>query len=115
SGLGHLRRVLDLEDLAVLHDDLVDDGGRRGDEVHVELTLEALLDDVHVKHPEEAAAETETERLRYFGLVAQRGIVELQLLERIAHRVELAGFDRIEPGEDRGLDLAEAGHRLPRL
>ena len=35
------------------------DGRRRGDEVQVELALQALLDDLHVEEAQEAAAEAE--------------------------------------------------------
>ena len=48
--------------------DLVLDRRRGGDEVEVELALEALLDDLHVEEAEEPAAEPETERDRALGL-----------------------------------------------
>ncbi len=38
------------------------DAGRGGDEVEVELALQALLDDLHVQQAEEAAAEAEAQR-----------------------------------------------------
>ena len=60
------------------------DRRRRGDEVEVELALEPLLDDLHVQQAQEAAAEAEAERDRRFRLEADRGVVEVQLLERVA-------------------------------
>jgi hypothetical protein len=55
---------------AVAHQHLVDDGGRRRDQVHVVLALEPLLHDVHVQQAQEAAAEAEAQRLRHLGLVS---------------------------------------------
>ena len=110
-GIGHLRRVLDHDRRAVALHDLIDHGRRRGDEVHVELALEALLHDLHVQETEKTAAEAETERLRHFGLVLQRRIVELELLERFAQRVVLIGFDGIQAREHLRLHLFEARKR----
>ncbi len=64
-----------------------------------------------MQQAEEAAAETEAERLRHLRLVAQRGVIELQLLQRLAQRVVLVRLDRIEPREDLRLDLLEARQR----
>ena len=64
---------------AVAHQDLVDDGRRRRDQVHVVLALEPLLHDVHVQQAEEAAAEAEAQRLRDFGLVVQRASLSFSL------------------------------------
>ena len=103
-----LGRIFHLQHGAVAQDDFVDDGRRRGDQVLVELALQTLLDDLHVQQAEKAAAEAEAERLRDFRLVMQRGVVELELLQRLAQRVVLVGFDRIQPGEHLRLDLLEA-------
>ena len=110
--LGHARRVFDALDGTVGEHDLVDHGGRRGDEVHVVFALEPLLHDVHVQHAEEAAAKTKAQRLRDLGFELQRGIIELELFERVAQGVVLAGLDRIEAGKHRGLDFLEAGQRI---
>ena len=55
---------------AVDQHDLVLDRRRRGDELEVELALQALLDDLHVEQAEEAAAEAEAQGDRALGLVA---------------------------------------------
>ena len=68
--VGQLGRILDLQYRAVAHQHLVDDRGRRGDQVHVVLAFQALLHDVHVQQAEEAAAKAETQCLRHFRLVA---------------------------------------------
>ncbi len=64
--------------------DLVDDARRRRDEVQVELALEALLDDLHVEEPQKPAAEAEAERLGRVGLVGEGGVVQVELLQRVA-------------------------------
>ena len=112
--IGQLRRILDLEHGAVAHQDLVDDGRRRRDEVHVVLALEPLLHDVHVQKAQETAAEAEAQRLRDFRLVVQRSVVELQLVERIAQRLVLVGLDRIEAREHLRLDFLESRQRRGR-
>jgi hypothetical protein len=67
-----------------------------------------------VQQAEEAAAEAEAERLADLGLVAQRRVVQLQLLEGVAQLVVLARLGRVEAGEDLRLDLLEPGQRLGR-
>src|SRR5690606_32410631 len=52
------------------------------DEIEIVLPLQALLDDFHVQHPEEATAETEAERVRALRLEKQGRVVECQLVER---------------------------------
>ena len=58
--------------------------------------------------PEEAAAEAEPERLRGLGLPAQRGVVQRQLLQRVAQVGVVVGVHREEAAEDHRLDLAVA-------
>ena len=76
------------------------------------LALEPLLHDVHVQEPEEAAAEAEAERGRDFGLVMQRRVVQLELLQRVAEGLVLVGLDRKQPREHARLHRLEAGQRL---
>src|SRR5438034_6540885 len=61
--IGEHRRVVDRDLVALLRDDAVFDRRRGRDEVHVVLALEPLLDDLEMEQAEEAAAETEAERL----------------------------------------------------
>ena len=90
----HLRRAVDLVHLAVGGRHPVQHARRRRHQVHVELALEPLLDDLHVEQAEEAAAEPEPERRRRLGLVEQRRVVEPQLLERLAQLRVLVALDR---------------------
>ncbi len=64
------------------------------------------------KQAEEAAAEAESQRLRDFRLELQRRVVQLQLGQRIAQRLEVVRLDRIQPGKDLRLHLLETGQRL---
>jgi len=110
--VGHLGGVLDHDHFAIGLDHLVDHAGCGRDEVLVKLALQALLHDFHVQQAQEAAAETETQRLADFRLVVQRGVIELELFERIAQRVVFARLGRVQTGKHLGLDFLEAGQRL---
>src|SRR4029079_2408430 len=78
----------------------------------VEFPLEPLAHDLHVEKPEESAAKAEAERLRGFGLVKERRVVELQLLERVAELGVVVRVGRIQAGENRWLDVLVAWQRL---
>jgi hypothetical protein len=82
--IGHFGGVLDHQHLAVGAHHLVDHAGRGGDQVLVELALEALLHDLHVQQAQKAAAKAKAQRLADLGLVAQGRVVELELFQRIA-------------------------------
>src|SRR5215210_3027107 len=71
--LRELARVGDLDDLA-FDDDLVLHARVGGYEVEVELTLEALLDDLHVQEAQETAPEPEAHP-GVLGLEEQRGVI----------------------------------------
>ena len=98
--------------LAVLLLHAVRDVRRGHEQVEVELALEPLADDLHVQQAEEAAAEAEAERLRRLGLVHERGVVELEPLERVAELGIVVRVGREEPGEDHRLDVLVAGQGL---
>ena len=93
---------------------MVLDRRRGGDEVQVELALEALLDDLHVEQAEEAAAEPEPERDRALRLVGEARVVEVELLERLAQQRVVLAADRVDAGEHEALGLLVAGQRLRR-
>ena len=66
-GLGHTRRIVHLLFVAVLVVDKITYVGHSGDDVHVELAVEAFLHYFHVEQSEEAAAEAEAEGNGTFG------------------------------------------------
>ena len=114
AGVGQLGRVVDVDLGAVGQEGPVGDAGRGGDEREVELALEALAHDLHVKQAEEAAAEPEAEGVGGLGLEGEAGVVELELLEGVAQVGQLVAVDRVEPAEDHGLGVAVAGQRRRR-
>src|SRR5262249_39718192 len=109
AGVGHVLRAVDQPDLALARQQLVRDVWRRRHQLQLALALQALLDDLAVPPAEEAAAEAEAEALAGFGLVGKAGVVEPQLAERLAERLEVAVLDRVQPAEDHRLRLLVAG------
>ena len=99
---------------AVGERDLELDRRHRRHQVEVVLALQPLAHDVHVQQAEEAAAEAEAERVGGLRLPGQRGVVERQLLERVAQVRVVVGVDREQAAEDHRLDVAVAGQRLAR-
>ena len=112
AGVGHVGGVVHLQLLAVGERHVELDGGHRRHQLEVVLALQALAHDVHVQQPEEAAAEAEAERVGGLRLPRERGVVERQLLQRVAQVGVGVGVDREEAAEDHRLDLAVAGQRL---
>ena len=112
AGIRNLGRILDFQHLTAGHGHFIDHAGCGGDQVLVELALQTLLHDLHMQQPQKAAAKTKAQRLADFGLVMQRGVVELELFQRIAQRFVLAGFRRVEARKDLRLDFLETGQRL---
>ena len=110
--VGHLRRVFHHHHFAARHDHFVDHAGRGGDEVLVELALQAFLHDLHVQKAQKTAAKAKAQRLAYLGLVVQRGIVEFELFQCIAQLIVFARFRRIQAGKHLRLDFLETGQRL---
>ena len=92
--------------------DAVDDRGGGGDQVEVELALEPVADHLEVQQAEEAAAEAEAERGGGLHLGGEGGVVELELLDGVAQRLEVGGVDREEAAEDHGDRGLEAGERV---
>ena len=68
---------------SVPHEHLVNHGRCRRYQIHAVFTFETFLHDVQVQQAKKAATKTEPKCLRCFGLIAQRGVIELQFLEGI--------------------------------
>ena len=103
-----------LAPLAVALEHPVGDVRCGDDQVEVELALEPLAHDLHVEKPEKTTAEAEAERPRRLRLVEERGVVQLQALQRVAQLGVLVGVAREETGEHHRLDILVAGQRLGR-
>ena len=105
-------RVVDHEHRAVGLCDAVDDARQRRDEVKVKLALEPLLNDLHVQHTEKAAPEAEAECDRRLRLERERGVVELELFERVAQIGVLRAVLGVNAAVDHRTRRAVAGQRL---
>ena len=114
AGIRQLGRVVDLDGVAVGGGHPVEHARRGGDQVHAELALEPLLDDLHVQQAEEAAAEPEAQRDGGLRLEEERRVVQAQLLERVAQLGILMALHRVEPGEHHRLQFLEARERRQR-
>jgi len=116
--IGHVRRVVDDDLLAVGQRHLELHRGHRGHQIEVVLALQALAHDVHVQQPQEPAAKAEAQRVGGLGLPAQRRVVERELLQRVAQVGILVGVDGEQAAEDHRLHFPVARQRLcgrPRL
>ncbi len=114
AGVRHLRRRIDLGNLAVGRRHAVTHARGGGDQVEIEFALKPFLDDLHVQQAEEAAAETETERGRRFRLKKERSVVQPQLFHRVAKVFVLRRVDRVKSGENHRLHFLKSGKRLCR-
>ena len=112
GGIRIIVRVIHANQRSVILIDIVDNGGQRGDQVQIELPLQALLDDLHMKHTQEAAAETEAQCHRGFRLKGQRRVIQLQLLQRVTQVGVLGAILGIDAAVDHGLHRAVAGQRF---
>ncbi len=111
-GIGHAAGVMHLRHVSLLVIDVVGNVRHCGDHVHVELPVEAFLHDLHVQQSEEAATESESQCQRRLRLEGQRGIVQLQFLQRRAQVFEVLRLNRIHTGEDHRFHLFESGDCL---
>ena len=113
-GLGQILRAADINHFAVSLVHVVVDRGARGDQVQIELALQALLDDLHVQQAQEAHAEAKAQRHRRLRLPHQRRIVDVQLIERVAQVLVVLVVDGEQARVDHRLGLAVARQRLLR-
>jgi len=90
--------------ISLVHDVL--DARRGGDERKIDLALEPLPDDLHVQETEEPTTEAETERAGRLGLIADRCVVELHLLEAFPKVLEIVALHREQTAEHHGLGVA---------
>jgi hypothetical protein len=109
---GHLGRAVDVDGGTVGQLDLVDHGRRGGDQIQIVFTLQPLLDDLHVQHAEEAAAEAEAQRGGALRFEEQGGIVQGELVEGVAERLVVIAGDGEQARIHLRLHLLEASQRL---
>ena len=109
GGVGVVVRVIDHDDAAVGLDYLIYNAGQGGYKVKVKFALKALLNDLHVQHAEEAAAEAEAKRHGALRLEGQGGVVELKLFECVAQVGVFAAVLGVYTAVDHGSGGAVAG------
>ena len=110
--IGVVVGVVDHDDAAVGFDDFINYARQGGDELKVKLTLKALLNDLHVQHPEEAAAEAEAECDRAFRLKRQGSVIELELFQRITQVGVFAAVLGVDAAVDHRTGGAVAGQSV---
>ncbi len=110
--VGEVLGAADVGRLAVGEADVVVHRRARGDEVEVELALQALLDHLHVEEAEEAHAEAEAQGHGGLGLPHEGRVVDVQLLQGVPEVLVVLVVHREDAGVDHGLGLAVAGQRL---
>ena len=113
-GIGVVEGVVDHGDGAVGAGDPVDHAGGGGDEVQVEFPLQPQLDDLHMQQAQEAAPEAEAQSHGALRLIAQRGVVELELLQGVPQLRIFGPVGGIHAGIDHGLYVLVALERLCR-
>ena len=107
-GVRKVGRIVHDDVLAGLGSGTVAHVGHRRDDRHVELPLEAFLDNFHVQHPEEATAKTESQSCGRLRLKHQRGIVELEFLHGAPQFLVLVGVHGVDAGKNHGLHILES-------
>ena len=112
DGFGHLGRIVDHHDLAGRGQDTILDRWSGDQQIQIILALQALAHDLHVQQAQETGAEAEAQRGAGLGQIRQRGIVELELFERVAQVGIVGRLNRIDAGEDHRLGRAIARQRL---
>ena len=110
--VGHAARVVYFHDVALLVIYIIRYVGHGGDDVHVELTVQTLLNYLHVEQAEEATTEAEAKSQRRFGLEGQRSVVQLELLQRRTQVLEVFRLNGIDAGKHHRLHFLEACNGL---
>ena len=113
-GVRHVRGIVKLQRLAAPQMHPVNDAGGGGDEIEVELARKALLDDLEVQKPQEAAAKAEPEGGRGLRAVLEARVVEPELRQALAQALVIDRFGREQAAEDDRDRRLEAGQGLGR-
>ena len=110
--VGQAGRIVHFQTFAFFGIYFIRNVGHGGDDVHVEFSVEAFLNDFHVEQAQEAAAETEAQGHRRFGLEGERSIVQLQFFYAAAQVFVVLALDGIDAGKQHGFHFFETGNGL---
>ncbi len=80
---GQRRGVVHLHDRPIVFQYLIHYSGRCCNQVEIVLTLQPLLDNLHMQHAEKSAAKAESQRVRGLRFIKQGSIVQCELGQRI--------------------------------
>ena len=108
----HTRRIVYLHALTMLVIHHVRHVWHRRNHIHVELTVQSLLHNLHVEQTQETTAETKTEGSRTLVLEGERSIVQPQLFQRCTQVLIVLWLYRIHSGKHHWLHLLETSNRL---
>ncbi len=114
-GIGHVGGIVKLDFPTVDQGETVDDGRCGGDDVDIELALDALADDVEMQEAKKSATKSETQSGGSFHFEGKACVVEAELAHGLAQILKTRCIDGEEAGEDHRLGGLEAGKRLCRL
>ena len=78
--IGHTCRVVYLNHAVALGIDIIAHIGNGGYYIHVKLTVQTLLHNLHMEQSKESTAETKAKRHRTLRLESETGVIELQFL-----------------------------------
>ena len=105
--VGQSRRIVHLFLLALFCIYHIRHIGHGGDDIHVELTVESFLHNLHVEQAKESTTEAKAQRHTRLRLERQRRIVQLQLLERRTQVLIVSGVNGIDAGKHHRLHFLE--------
>ena len=110
AGVRHLRRRIDLGDLAVCSRHAIPHARRGRDQVEIKLAFEPFLHDLHVQQAEKIRSESRNPRaVDDSGSKKNDASFKPQLFHRIAKVFVLRRIDRVKPRENHRLYFLKAG------
>ena len=110
--VGHTTGVVHLLHIALLIIYMVGHVRYRSNHIHVKLTVQTLLHNLHVEQSEETATETKTQSQWRLRLESQRRIIQLQLFQRRAKIFKIFRLNRVHSGKHHRLHLLKPGNSL---
>ena len=102
------RRVMHLLHLTLLRITHIRHVRHCGDDIHIKLTIQSFLDNLHVQQSQESATESEAQSYRTLWRECQRSIVKLQFLQRCTKVLIVCGIYRIHTCKHHRLHLLES-------
>ena len=110
--VGHTTRVMHFLHITLLIIYMVRNVRHRSNHIHIKLTVQALLHNLHVEQSEETTTEAKTQSQRRFRLESQRRVIQLQLLQRRTKIFKIFRFNRINSGKYHRLHFLKTGNSL---